>query len=203
MLTFLLSLLPQRYSRTSICDDKELCPTFFACPAFASEPQAGEHGRKHSEPYETHYFDGTRRPRAFHTARKRSGSETHRHQLRTGRRRSLRQWHSDQSAPPRDAQEFGRKGFLRRVRKEGIRRRQTACREAKTVRRKESLPHGGVLPAHPRRTRPSAKGRPSRRSAATIREQPPSNRRSSAGRSTPTRKAHTCSTACCRAFPPW
>ena len=104
MLTFLrglhFSLLPQRYSRTSICDDKELCPTFFVCPAFASEPQAGRHGRKHSEPYETHYLDGTRRPRAFHAARERSGSETHRHQLRTGRRRSLRQWHSDQSAPP-------------------------------------------------------------------------------------------------------
>lgn len=151
MLTFLLSLLPQRYSRTSICDDKELCPTFFVCPAFASEPQAGEHGRKHSEPYETHYFDGTRRPRVFHAARERSGSETHRHQLRTGRRRSLRQWHSDQSANPRDAQESGRKSFLRRVRKERIRRRQTACREAKKDRRKESLTHGGVLPAHPRR----------------------------------------------------
>lgn len=53
------------------------------------------------------------------------------------------------STPPRDAQESVRKGFLRRVRKEGIRRRQTACREAKTVRRKESLPHGGVLPVHP------------------------------------------------------
>ncbi len=60
-----------------------------------------------------------------------------------------------------------------------------------------------LTPPPTRRTRPSAKGRPNRRSAATIREQPPSNRRASAGRSTPTRKAHTCSTACCRAFPPW
>ncbi len=160
MLTFLLSLLPQRFSRTSICDDKELCPTFFACPAFASEPQAGEHGRKHSEPYETHYFDGTRRPRAFHAARERSGSETHRHQLRTGRRRGLRQWHSDQSAPPAMLKNPGGKAFSVGFGKKGyedgqllvVKQKRSTERKPNPRRCPTGSPHRlHAGPDHPRR----------------------------------------------------
>ena len=82
MLTFLLSLLPQRYSRTSICDDKELCPTFLHVPHSPQNLRPGNTAANIPNLMKHIISTGLAVLALSYCPKTRSGSETHRHQLR-------------------------------------------------------------------------------------------------------------------------